>query len=1066
MQRETSLYDGIASAFLWIAAFSFATGVFVSLTMLLGGFPPPKPVAVGIVTIQHYAKSRDYFAAALFFALVPALTLWFRRIGQRLIANEQRRFARGTGSHGRDVVIALLFTVPFFLSPLFYLTTGKVGWILILPIAIAFAGPRLLLVIDETLWLRRIFRRELDPYHALLLVEALSWVVFRYIATGRRIAHIPTLFLETLFVALFVALFWVVSLLVARLVEVNFGVAAEETFSRIATAAIPLTLLPLVGILEVPTPHATAAVAIALLVSLMLATRLLAPLAPRTAWALTAYLFMPLLVFYVSYASTAQLSQWVDLFHRGESIGPASDYLRGKAPYRDVFALHGMLQDGLLDAWLMKMFGRSLSVALARDAIVGGFLGVSLWYLGVVVFDSIPIALLVVAMGACTTAENDRTFFQVAAVALFWNALRRRNALSAIASGMIAGVALFFSYEIGMYTIAGAIGTAVLLAIVGKRVGWEGLQPVRAALLFIAGFAAAALPFVVYLTSRGALGDFIDISFVAIPRIIDAVWSLPFPDLVSTFRTDLNFHTLADFILQEKFHLILSPLTIAVAAVYYFQRVIRRRADTLDHALIVLTIFAAITQRTAFGRAEFRHQYFAAFLIGPMLVLLAILAVRALRRAWQSGGEGTHAFIATLVVAIIPVIGVLFWIPDLINARIDDLIHYQRRVLRVFVDPHADEVWKRIEAVSGEIDALTRKNEPIYDFSNQPGLYFFANRQNPTRFYQVPIASPREYQAEIIRDLEQARPKVVIRTAPERFDEFDGVPNAVRAQAVAAYLDDSYRFYKSLRGVELWTRKKDARPAPAAAYLRRIHVPQQKDVVLSVRQRMVFPMIGTVPGANGAFWVSDLTLHNALREPVGVTLRFIAGSTRIDRHVEIAPRQTIRWPDVVRSFFGLAEGGAGSLWIGYREGRAPVSVVRTSDVAHAGRASVESPLTNADSATAGGDRAELTIVGIPGASLAGRRVNIGVVNTGLIPATFRITARTRSGAVVGKPIEQGVPENELWFVSNVEKELGIAIEESTTIRVTAIAGTGVAFASIVDPSGDTQFIAAIPAQQQ
>jgi hypothetical protein len=820
-----------------------------------------------------------------------------------------------------------------------------------------------------------------------------------------------------------------------------------------------------VPMFEVPTPHAALAVVIAFVVAAFLALLLRNPLPARTAWALTAYLFMPLLVFYVSYASTAHLSQWIDLFHRGESIGPASDYLRGKAPYRDVFALHGMLQDGLLDAWLMELFGRSLTVALARDAIVGGFLGVSLWYLGVVVFDSIPIALLVVAMGAWTTAENDRTFFQVAAVALFWNALRRRNALSAVASGVLAGVALFFSYEIGLYTIGGAIAASILLAIIGGRAEWKGLAPARAALWFMIGCVAAVLPFLGYLVARNALVEFATISFVSIPRIIDAVWSLPFPDLVSTFRNDLNLHTLADFILWEKFHLILSPLTIAVAAVYYAQRVLHRRAGALDHALIVLTLFAAITQRTAFGRAEFRHQYFAAFLIGPMLVLLTMFAIRALGEAWEGNSEGTRAFIVAVVVAIIPIAGALFWIPDLINARIDDLINYQRRVLRVLPDPHADEVWQRIQAVSAEIDRLTKPSEPMYDFSNQPAFYYFANRPNPTRFYQVPIASPPEYQAEIISDLERTKPKVVIRTAPERFDEFDSIPNPLRAQAVAAYLDDCYRFDKSLRGVELWTRIPDARPRTVASYLKKFRIPQQKDIVTAERQHMVFPLVGTVGGANGSFWVSDLTLHNALREPVAVSLRYVSGNARIDRHLEIAPRQTVALPDVVRSFFRLP-GGIGTLWIEYREGRAPIAIVKTSDVAHGGRASIESPLNNADAATAGGDRSELTIVGIPGATLAGRRVNIGIVNTGIIPATFRITARSRSGAVIGNPIESGVPEAEAWLVPNVEKDLGIPIDETTTIRVTAVAGTGVAFATIVDPSGDAQFFAAIPAQQQ
>ena len=71
-----------------------------------------------------------------------------------------------------------------------------------------------------------------------------------------------------------------------------------------------------------------------------------------------------------------------------------------------------------------------------------------------------------------------------------------------------------------------------------------------------------------------------------------------------------------------------------------------------------------------------------------------------------------------------------------------------------------------------------------------------------------------------------------------------------------------------------------------------------------------------------------------------VTLRFVAGERRIDRRITLAPRQTVRWPDVVRGFFGL-EGAIGTLWLEHREGRAPVAVVKTSDVAHGGRSTVE-----------------------------------------------------------------------------------------------------------------------------
>lgn len=1051
------LYDRIAAAFVWVAAFSLATGVFLSITMLFGSMPPTEPVAIGLVTIERYSKLRDYLSAALFFILVPPLSIWLQRLLARGAA-KQRTFA------GKA-----LFTVPYFLAPLFYLTTGKAGWILLLPVALSFGGPYLLRTVQTRLWLRQMFRPELRPYHALLFCEALAWLFYRYVVTARRIAHIPTLFLEVLFVAAFMAIFWAAALLIARLAQMNFGRDAEHVFKRITVGALPIVILPFLGAAWVPLTHARPVMAAVLIACAVLTFLLRRPMQPRSAWRLAAFAIIPALIYLFSYVSTAQLSQWIDLFHRGEAIGPASDYLRGKVPFRDVFVLHGMLEDGQLDAWLMELFGRSLDVAIARTVVVGAFLGVAIWFLGLLVFDSIPLALLCVAMGSWTTAENNRTFFQVAAVALFWNALRRRSRLSAVASGVFAGVALFFSYEIGAYSIAGALAASLLLWIASLRVRWDGLPPFQAAVFFLAGSALGAAPFAIYLAMHGALDDFALTSFVTIPNIIDAVWSLPFPDVVSTFRQNLNLHTLADFVLWEKFHLVLSPLTIAIAAVYLIARWLRRNLDALDFALLILTVFATVAQRTAFGRASFRHQYFAAFLIGPLIVVLGVILVRGLRRIWREADQGnsqaTHAFVGALALMAVPVIGVLFWIPDLVDARLQDFVRYYGRVLRVDRDANAEAVQWRITDVVAGVSALTKKNEPIFDFSNQPAFYFFADRPNPTRFYQVPILSPRAFQEETIRALERAKPKVIIRRSPELFDQFDGVTNDLRAQAVSAYVDDLYRFHRSVRGVELWTRRLEAKPRAVGDYLRAIRLPDKKELVATGVARMVFPAVGSVPGVGGSYWQSDLTIHNPFREPIRVSLRYVTGDTGIDRRLTLAPRQTLRWPDVVRSLFAKP-GSVGALWVEHRDGRAPVVVAKTSDVAHGATASLEAPLTRRDSATAGSGTPELAIVGIPAATAPGRRVNAGVVNIGIIPATFRISVRTRTGQEIGRSVESGVPEDQVWLVNDLESSLGVKLDETTTVRITVIAGTGVGFTTIVEPAGDSEFIGAIPAEPQ
>jgi hypothetical protein len=265
--------------------------------------------------------------------------------------------------------------------------------------------------------------------------------------------------------------------------------------------------------------------------------------------------------------------------------------------------------------------------------------------------------------------------------------------------------------------------------------------------------------------------------------------------------------------------------------------------------------------------------------------------------------------------------------------------------------------------------------------------------------------------------------------------------------------------------VELWTRRADAKPRAVSEYLRLIRLPSREELVSSGIARMVFPAVGSVPGVGGSYWESDLTVHNPFRDPIRVTLRYVAGDTGIDRKLTLAPRQTLRWPNVVRSLFAAPE-SVGTLWVEHRAGRAPVAVVKTSDVAHAARPALEEPLTIRDSATAATESAELTIVGIPGATVPGRRVNVGVVNIGIIPATFRISARTRRGQPIGGAVESGVPEDQVWLVNDLEGALGVKLDETTTVRITVIAGTGAGFLTVVEPSGDSSFIRAIPAEQQ
>ncbi|HSP34352.1 MAG TPA: hypothetical protein VLU46_08560 [Thermoanaerobaculia bacterium] len=1039
------------AALIWLASFTFASGIFLAATQLLRPIPPTPHIAVGRVTIENASKTREYAAAALFFLLVPAGTVLLQRYG----AAENERLRRKAIGGQKDLV-SLLFVAPFLIAPFLYLTTGKWGWPIVIPLAAGEALPWALIGLERTRWLRALLVRDLAPYHAMILTNGFAWILFRYIATARRIAHIPTLFLEILFILFFVLLLWAVFVFLARLATLLTGIDTAVAVKRFAVAGLPLLVLPLLAIVLVPSPVAISVVIAAVLVAVAFALRGGEVEPASRVRAIVAYAAVPLLLYCFNYASTAHVTQWLDLFHRGESLGPASDYLRGKVPYRDVFVLHGLMHDGQLDAWLFQLFGRDLNVALARPAILGAFAAPALWYLGMAIFDSIPLAVATMFLGTVTTEQNERTLFEVAVLACVVAGVRvedRRPRLSIVAlvfAGVFAALGLFFSYDIGLYSIGGAV---IFLAVTKRLHGVAS---------FLAGVIAGALPFVVYLGSRGALGAFAETSFVAVPRYIDPIWSTPFPDLAATFRSNLGLRTFADFFIGTSFRFILAPLVIAIALAVLIYRFIRKRVEWIDVALLALTVFAILTERSALGRADAPHQYFSSFLIGPMILVLLILFVRQARPVWYERDANGPAFLILFAIAIAPLVITALWVPDVLNFRLDDLVRYQPRVVGAVRDATAEEVNNRIDAVRYHVYDLSPKGSPIFDFSNQPALYFFVDRPNPTRFYQIPIVSPVEFQAETIAALERARPQVVIRRSPQGFDVFDGVDNSVRAQAVAAYLDDHYAYARSARGVEIWTRKTDGPRVAANSYLRLIRVPTAKELAASgSRSRLVFPSVGSTAGVAGALWRSDLTLRNPYKDSVALALRYVAGDTRIDRRLTLAAGQTMRFPDVVKSLFAGPD-SLGVLWVDYRGDRGPVARVETYDANRRSSGSLQDPLTTRDAATSGTDADRLTIIGLPGGGPTTRRINAGVVNVGDIPATVRISVRTSSGRIAGHPLEVGLAEDESLHVTDVENALGVAVDETEIIDMTLVAGVCVGYATVVSTDGSNQFIAAVP----
>jgi hypothetical protein len=1041
----------IGRTLLGAAAFAYSLTFFLIVIRHLE-LPPTPAVGIGRVTLDGASKLNDYLGAALFFLISVAGTLLFSRGFERLLgAFNRRRYPATLQGDRTALVVIAVFALSFFLSPLIFLTSRKEGLALLIPLALAASFALALDLFRRRIWLRTLFAERFRPFHAALFGAGVCWIFFRYLVTGRRIAHHPTLILEIVFVLFFLALTFATAIFITRLLVLLAGWSQERALAVVALTSLPLLTLPLFGLMLVSERTiilgviaSMAVVAIALSRTKQ-PERFAAPLGRSIAW-----LFWPFFIFCFSFASTAALSSWIDLFHRGETLGPASDYLRGKTPYLDVFVLHGMLENGLLDAWLMGWLGRDAAVATARAVIAGSLTFPAVYLIGLLLFRSVPLSLLTVAVSLFTFVDNQRVVVHLVAVALLLAAIRTGRRGAYLASGAVAGFGIFYSLDIGLYAVATALVAIPLIGWLQRsgRVAIEGFRTGTAMIFWTAGLLAGVAPFAVWLAWRGALGGFFVTSFVTVPSVIDAVWSLPFPNFVTMFRGDLSLRTISDFILGERIRFILNPLLISFALIVLTRRFIQRRGEAVDALFLTVVIAALVAQRSALGRADFQHQYFAAYLIGVIVVMLGL-------RAWQksevSAPTGSSTAFRSLAAAVVLLAGgVVLWVPDLLTARLDSTILYRPRISGVgYTDAAGAAVQKQIALFSRTVREATRRDDPIFDFSNQPALYFYSGRPNPTRFYQIPIASPMEFQMEIIEALETSRTPLVVRNSPLGYDRFDGIPNERRAAALARYLDEQYEPWRTVGGIDLWKRR------AAAADLRRYTSVEAPGVSLLADEQLIFPTVASAPGAAGAVWRSDLLLQNPFDEELVLRLRYSTPSGSSERTLALAPRSGVELEDVAARFF-RRPGTGGVLRLRYPLHRRPVAVLTSYDTSRESSRIATTPLSSHAAAHAGTPARFLTLTGLAGSPV--RRVNLGVVNTGAGAAHFRIVARLTDGSIIGLPVVSALHEGESFTLVNAAVPLGTPIEQSMSIQIELREGSALGWGSVIDGATGAHYL--------
>ncbi len=501
---------------------------------------------------------------------------------------------------------------------------------------------------------------------------------------------------------------------------------------------------------------------------------------------------LAVLVFLLSCGATIYYQPFapIDLYEDGHRLTYAQSYLRGAKPYLETSPIHGWGYDGGVDAFAFRLTGASLETFRTRSALTAALTLACAAVACFAAFGSAgwSIVAFLLTLSFCPFVSERQLLVFGSLSLLAWGARTGRKA-AWILAGVLAGWEIFFSLDMGLILLLGGLFGVVLRPWLES--GWRRANDgLRQSLWFLLGVAAGALPFLSGLAARGAFSEFIRVSFREIPAIASDTWGLPAGSLTLALRQANTVDALARVLSGETMIAAFLIVVLTVTGIVYLQRAIRGAFDHSDGVTWLFFAIACVALRGALGRADAGH----AALYG---VFAAVPIAWLLRRAL-----GTMRWSLAFSLALALLLLVRLHPLQTLGVELGAVSEAARNraLLAANGAPgrpggHAGlprEQAEELAVLKTYLDARLSPDETFFDFSNEPGLYFFTGRAMPIRFLATPFYETTAGQDEVIQALERNKPPVVILASGTWTDMFDQVPNRRRAPLVATYLDTHY----------------------------------------------------------------------------------------------------------------------------------------------------------------------------------------------------------------------------------------------------------------------------------
>ncbi|MBF0101983.1 MAG: hypothetical protein HQK77_13860 [Desulfobacterales bacterium] len=535
------------------------------------------------------------------------------------------------------------------------------------------------------------------------------------------------------------------------------------------------------------------------------------------------FFIAPIIVYSLSYK--ANIDGMVDFFHEGEFLVPLNSMSHGELPFKDIYIQQGLLHNAGIPYLGGYVFGNTLYGVRRIQSMIKPLDAVAIYFLGMVLFRCRLILVLPFILFICWTEYPGRLFIGIASSACFAMTLRnpenqvQKTTWWIFFSGFFSGFCFWHSLEIGIYSFF-AIFVFLLIKIILSTSGMFRAN-ILSLVIFIAGALLGFACFACYFFIHGGLQAFFDNVRIQLSTQLET-WGLAYPNLRYAFYPIKQkgwIKGFYEFCMGKHGRWYIPMIILLVTEVYLVFRWLSGKLlqTQTDRGLLFLFLLGAVYYRSALGRSEVGHLFYAdifrILILFFVLDSLLTLVITDFKASYENRDKQNKFITSTATLFLVA--WIVFTCSRPISAE-----NYHKKTQDVDCGPYVSGQtlnglgdvqipqcqYKHIAAMVSFIHQKTSSEMRIFDFSSQAAYLFFADRLSASPFFHGIYASTPALQYKVIEDLKRHNVNLVIYRSGQHYDAVDGVSSEIRHQILSNYILTHYPQKHIVDGVLILTK--------------------------------------------------------------------------------------------------------------------------------------------------------------------------------------------------------------------------------------------------------------------